>query len=394
MRAKRGQAIGSPRPIHPVTSPACSPDLTPLDYFLWGHIKGVIYDTHVESEEDLLARIMAAADLELPGTSDCVRRYCVYVYVAGRHIEPFLCDVGIPLLEHEGWGGVVNGKGEGGQQKSGKVTLVVRDWLAGVMWSRCRTRERKVVIDFVGGSDPAAPILADQQARPAYVRCGARQTHPYRSEGDCTTLSDELEEQRAAPEVTSVREICDCEHQSSGEYNCRLDYWAGCTSEECSGLPTSLLSARLGVRRTFQIKASGYKRRAWPPSRQLLNGRVSAIDDQREEKRAAKEVTRGRKVCVCEHQRSEKYDCRLDYWTVCPFTDCGVRGGVVDRLLASHLGEPGSIPGGVSPGFYYVGIKPDDADGRRAFLGIYRFPHPFIPALLHTYLASSAQTIC
>ncbi|KAJ8884324.1 hypothetical protein PR048_016181 [Dryococelus australis] len=38
-------------------------------------------------------------------------------------------------------------------------------------------------IDFVGGSDPAAPILADQQARPADVRREARQTHPRRSEG-------------------------------------------------------------------------------------------------------------------------------------------------------------------------------------------------------------------
>ncbi|KAJ8878874.1 hypothetical protein PR048_019473 [Dryococelus australis] len=43
----------------------------------------------------------------------------------------------------------------------------------------------------------------------------------------------------------------------------------------------------------------------------------------------------------------------------------GGRGGVVVRLLASHLGETGSIPGGVAAGFSHVGIVPDDAAGRR-----------------------------
>ncbi|KAJ8872400.1 hypothetical protein PR048_026004 [Dryococelus australis] len=65
----------------------------------------------------------------------------------------------------------------------GRGTLVVRDWLAGITWSRRRTRKGKAVVNFVGGRGPAAPILADQQARPADVRRGARQTHPRRSEG-------------------------------------------------------------------------------------------------------------------------------------------------------------------------------------------------------------------
>ncbi|KAJ8868382.1 hypothetical protein PR048_029898 [Dryococelus australis] len=50
------------------------------------------------------------------------------------------------------------------------------------------------------------------------------------------------------------------------------------------------------------------------------------------------------------------------------------------RLLASHLGEPGSIPGGFASGFSHVGIVPDDAAGRRVFSGISRFPHPLISA--------------
>ncbi|KAJ8876152.1 hypothetical protein PR048_024061 [Dryococelus australis] len=66
--------------------------------------------------------------------------------------------------------------------------------------------------------------------------------------------------------------------------------------------------------------------------------------------------------------------------------DCkALRCGVVVRLLASHPGEPSSIPGGVAPGFSQVGIVPDDATSRRVFSGISSFPRPFIPALLHTH---------
>ncbi|KAJ8873660.1 hypothetical protein PR048_024489 [Dryococelus australis] len=53
------------------------------------------------------------------------------------------------------------------------------------------------------------------------------------------------------------------------------------------------------------------------------------------------------------------------------------------KLLASHQGEPVSIPCGVTPGYSHVGIIPDDAVGRRVFSGISRFSRPFIPELLH-----------
>ncbi|KAJ8883211.1 hypothetical protein PR048_015051 [Dryococelus australis] len=46
------------------------------------------------------------------------------------------------------------------------------------------------------------------------------------------------------------------------------------------------------------------------------------------------------------------------------------------ELLASHLGKPCSIPGGVALGFLHVGIVSDDATGRRVFSGISRFPTP------------------
>ncbi|KAJ8866150.1 hypothetical protein PR048_033674 [Dryococelus australis] len=50
------------------------------------------------------------------------------------------------------------------------------------------------------------------------------------------------------------------------------------------------------------------------------------------------------------------------------------RGDRVVRLLASHKGEPGSIPGGVTYRFSHVGIVPDDAADRRVSPGISRFP--------------------
>ncbi|KAJ8886141.1 hypothetical protein PR048_012350 [Dryococelus australis] len=69
------------------------------------------------------------------------------------------------------------------------------------------------------------------------------------------------------------------------------------------------------------------------------------------------------------------------------------RGGVAVRLLASHLGEPGSILGGAAPRFPHVVIVPDDAAGRRVFSGISRFLRPSIPDLLHTHVASPSSAL-
>ncbi|KAJ8887757.1 hypothetical protein PR048_013975 [Dryococelus australis] len=74
------------------------------------------------------------------------------------------------------------------------------------------------------------------------------------------------------------------------------------------------------------------------------------------------------------------------------FTSWGC-GGVAVRLLASHEGEPGSIPGRVTPGFPQVGILPDDAVGWWVFSGISRFPHPCILALLHFHLISRSSAL-
>ncbi|KAJ8876619.1 hypothetical protein PR048_021064 [Dryococelus australis] len=69
------------------------------------------------------------------------------------------------------------------------------------------------------------------------------------------------------------------------------------------------------------------------------------------------------------------------------------RGGRVFRLLASHQGKPGSIPGRVTPGFLQVGIVPNDTAGRRVFSGISRFPRRCITELLHAHLISPSSAL-
>ena len=46
----------------PIPWPPRSPDLTPLDYYLWGHMKTLVYETKVESRAALRRRIFAAAE--------------------------------------------------------------------------------------------------------------------------------------------------------------------------------------------------------------------------------------------------------------------------------------------------------------------------------------------
>ncbi|GFW76771.1 DUF4817 domain-containing protein [Trichonephila clavipes] len=81
----------------PVTWPPRSSDLSPLDFFLWGAMKGLVHDTPVVSEMDLVARIsIAAARIrEMPGVFEDVRqsmsRRCrACIHANGRNFEHFL----------------------------------------------------------------------------------------------------------------------------------------------------------------------------------------------------------------------------------------------------------------------------------------------------------------
>ena len=46
----------------PVAWPPRSPDLTPLDYYQWGHMKTLVYEIKVNSREALCLRIFGAAE--------------------------------------------------------------------------------------------------------------------------------------------------------------------------------------------------------------------------------------------------------------------------------------------------------------------------------------------
>jgi hypothetical protein len=62
-----------------------SPDLTPMDFFLLGHIKALIYMLPVDSEEHLMARIIKAAATirQQPGTFECTHQFWLCIEVGG-----------------------------------------------------------------------------------------------------------------------------------------------------------------------------------------------------------------------------------------------------------------------------------------------------------------------
>ncbi|KAG8260294.1 hypothetical protein J6590_100220, partial [Homalodisca vitripennis] len=45
----------------PVSWPPWLPDLTPIDFYLWGHMKQLVYTTPIQNEMDLVARVVEAA---------------------------------------------------------------------------------------------------------------------------------------------------------------------------------------------------------------------------------------------------------------------------------------------------------------------------------------------
>ncbi|KAJ8880638.1 hypothetical protein PR048_017108 [Dryococelus australis] len=65
----------------------------------------------------------------------------------------------------------------------------------------------------------------------------------------------------------------------------------------------------------------------------------------------------------------------------------------VAELLASHLGEPGSIPSRDTTGFSQVGIVPDDAAGQWVFSRISHFPRPCIRVLLYSHLITPSSAL-
>lgn len=81
----------------PIPWPARSPDLNPLDFFVWGYLKSLVYRTPVDNIEDLRERIVAGCEVirQKPGVFEKMRQSmrkrmdCV-IEMNGRHIEHLL----------------------------------------------------------------------------------------------------------------------------------------------------------------------------------------------------------------------------------------------------------------------------------------------------------------
>ena len=81
----------------PVAWPPRSPDLTPLDYYHWNHMKTLVYETKVDSSAALRRRIFAAAQQikNHPHSIACVTRSLKIraencMAVGGGHFEQVL----------------------------------------------------------------------------------------------------------------------------------------------------------------------------------------------------------------------------------------------------------------------------------------------------------------
>ena len=83
---------GGPRPW-----PARSPDLNPLDFFLWGHVKNFIYRQPIDTEEQLRVRIEEAfasltPQMILDSKLSLLRRARLCIQMNGGHFEHLLLE--------------------------------------------------------------------------------------------------------------------------------------------------------------------------------------------------------------------------------------------------------------------------------------------------------------
>ena len=77
--------------------PPKSPDLTPLDFYLWGHMKSLVFTVSPINEEDLVNKIMdaATATKNYPGViqgamKSILERARLCIVVGGDHFEQLM----------------------------------------------------------------------------------------------------------------------------------------------------------------------------------------------------------------------------------------------------------------------------------------------------------------
>lgn len=79
----------------PIRWPPRSPDLNPLDYFFWGHLKNVVHEQQINTLEELDARLNAAYQTVTPATiqrsiASIVRRAQLCIEQQGGYFEHLL----------------------------------------------------------------------------------------------------------------------------------------------------------------------------------------------------------------------------------------------------------------------------------------------------------------
>ncbi|KAJ8886317.1 hypothetical protein PR048_012528 [Dryococelus australis] len=256
--------------------------------------------------------------------------------------------------------------------KSWKGTLMVRDWLAGVTWSWSRTREGKAVIDFAGDSGPAAPIIADQQARPADVRRGARQTHPRRSEGKPSQTTNILFIWHRRGHANAADRVL-----ASSKLNW-FDSRRDCFLISAKGNRAGRLHWPMGFLgdllfpRPLHFGSAAYSPRFTLIDSQLLDVNSSPNNFTSLRLDIVDKFMQPLRVKIVLQKNLTKKNI----------------------LLASHQGEPGSIPSRITSGFSEVGIVLDDTAGRGlSRLSSVSLVLAFRRCLLHTHLTSPSPAL-
>ena len=73
----------------PVQWPPRSLDVTSMDFFIWGEMKCLVYETPIDTPEELVARVAEAAAI-IPETQSFARRYQLCINVNERHFQQLL----------------------------------------------------------------------------------------------------------------------------------------------------------------------------------------------------------------------------------------------------------------------------------------------------------------
>ena len=73
----------------PVQWPSRSPDLTPMDFFIWGEMKCLVYETPIDTPEELVSRVAKAAAI-IRETQSFARGCQLCINVNGRNFQQLL----------------------------------------------------------------------------------------------------------------------------------------------------------------------------------------------------------------------------------------------------------------------------------------------------------------